>query len=277
MTPGWRIVKMSGAGNDFVVVGAEVATRIGADLPAWTRQVCLRGLSVGADGVLVVTRVAEGRVRVVFLNPDGGEAFCGNGSRCAARYASLRGLAPQEMILETLAGEIPAHVRQEMVRLDLPFPEDRGPLDLVLGEARITGRCISAGAPHFVAFVESVESAPLADWGPRIRHHPAFGIQGTNVDLIGWRDDGSLSIRTWERGVEAETLACGSGAVAAAVVARGTGARGAVRVLPKSGVALRVDPVGSGEPPPRLALLGDARWVFEAEVSEEAIRRAPSC
>src|SRR6185503_14481644 len=117
-----RVTKMSGAGNDFVVLDAETAGAI-PDLPAWARRVCRRGLSVGADGVLVVGP-EDGGVRVLFLNPDGGEAFCGNGTRCAARFAVMRGFGKGTLHLRTAAGDVEAHVEGARVRLELPGPRD---------------------------------------------------------------------------------------------------------------------------------------------------------
>jgi diaminopimelate epimerase len=131
---------------------------------------------------------------------------------------------------------------------------------------------VDSGTPHFVVFVTEVETAPLAQWGPELRRHAHFGGPGANVDLVEESRPGRLSLRTWERGVEGETLACGSGAVAAAFAA---GLRGGdhVRrweVVPASGVALDVAFEGPAESPTATSLAGDARFVFEAEVDPEA-------
>jgi diaminopimelate epimerase len=271
----WKLLKMSGAGNDFVVLGPEEGHALGHELPHWTRKICRRGLSVGADGVLVVEPVAPGRVLVKFLNPDGGEAFCGNGSRCAARYAFLRGFAGQSMVLLTHAGEVPARVAGDLVRLTLRSPEDRGRVQLEKDGEVLEGRLLHAGVPHLVAFVEKLASAPLASWGPWIRRHPRFDPEGTNVDFVEWRPDGDLGIRTWERGVEGETLACGSGALAAAALVRqGQSAR--VRLVPASGVGLVVE-FASSEQGPLVVLEGDARVVLDGFAPEEAVSGFPTC
>ncbi len=255
---------MSGAGNDFLVFGPDAYQAVSDDLEAWIRRVCRRGLSVGGDGVLFVAPTAGGRVSVRFHNPDGGEAFCGNGSRCAARFAQLRGFTASRMILETEIGEVPASVTDDVVRLELPLPTDQGCFELEAAGQRFTGRSILAGAQHFLIFVDSVAGAPLEHWGPALRRHPHFGDHGTNLDVVAYDDTGVL-LRTWERGVEAETLACGSGAVAAAYVAYLDDKANPVRVVPASGVGLEI-----GFSEGRATLAGDARVIFEAELNPEA-------
>jgi diaminopimelate epimerase len=259
------VTKMSGAGNDFVVLGPEGIALVGRDLSAWTRRVCRRGVSIGADGVLVVEPGRDGRIRVTFRNPDGEEAFCGNGSRCAARYALTRGMAGPTMTLDTAAGEVEAEIEGVRVRLTLPPPRDLGHWKGSVGDEPLSGRRILAGVPHLILHVDDLDRAPLARWGPPLRRHPDFGPPGTNVDLVQWRDDGALSVRTWERGVEGETLACGSGAVAAALWACLEGAGEDVRIRPASGIELRVTLGAVAH------LAGDARFVFEGTVTDEAV------
>ena len=270
MSAGPKVVKMSAAGNDFLVLGSDQAGCIRGDPIDWVRRVCRRGLSVGADGVLFVEPRGDGRVRVRFHNPDGSAAFCGNGSRCAARFSRMRGYAGNEMVLDTAAGDVRARVEGERVRLELPAPGNRGRKVLDLSGERIDGRMIVAGVPHFVVRVPSTVQAPLERWGPRVRRHPEFGAEGSNVDLLASTPTGELAVRTWERGVEAETLACGSGAVAAAFAARLDGADEWIRVLPASGVALEVGLPGPREDPTEAILVGDARVIFEAELDAEA-------
>lgn len=271
-----RIVKISGAGNDFVVIGPDEAAILGDGLVGWTRRVCRRGLSVGADGVLVVEPSRKGHVRVRFLNPDGAEAFCGNGSRCAARYAGLRGWTDgPSVVLDTAAGEVEARVETSSIRLELRAPTDLGPMVLDLDGVDIEGRHIDAGVPHFVTIVPDVAFAPLELWGPAVRRHPRFGDAGTNLDVVTLGTS-EISLRTWERGVEGETLACGSGAVASALVARQQGAAETVRVVPASGIALTVGLPGPATSPRAAILEGDARIVFEGELRAEGIEGFPA-
>ena len=268
MSGGVPVTKMSGAGNDFVVLDRETARAI-PDLAGWARRVCRRGLSVGADGVLVVGP-EDGGVRVLFLNPDGGQAFCGNGTRCAARFAVMRGFGKGTLHLRTAAGEVVAEVEDAHVRLALPAPRDLGPWEGRVGSDTLAGRRILAGVPHLVLEVPDVSAAPLHLWGPALAHHPDFGREGTNVSVVAASGDGLLRIRTWERGVEGETLSCGSGALAGAHFLAQRQGTSDVRILPASGVALRVVLEGG-----TAALEGDARVVFEGTLPDEAVSGFP--
>jgi diaminopimelate epimerase len=263
---------MSGAGNDFVVLDGAVWESLSGDRAAWVRGICRRGLSVGADGVLVVAAAGSGRVRVDFFNPDGGAAFCGNGSRCAARYAALRGFAQgPAMILETAAGDVPATLDGKSVTLTLLPPQDRGELVLTAGGASYRGRLVEAGVPHFVLPVDGLASYPLLSVAPALRSHTLLGPSGANVNCVERDTAGRLHVRTFERGVENETLACGSGAVAVALAARLAGAPETVVVVPRSGLLLKVTIEGDPRQPIRAHLAGDARVVFEGVLDADGI------
>ena len=264
-----RVTGMSGAGNDFLVVGPDDAARIGADRAGWARRVCTRGLSLGSDGVVFVKVLDTDRIGVSFLNPDGSSAFCGNGSRCAARYAYLEGLAGSHMQLDTGAGVIPAEVRDNIVRLELPAPTDHGDREAVCAGIPHRGRFVTAGIPHFVVFVEDPAAAPLESWGPALRRHMVFGAPGTNVNLAAL-DGERIRLRTWERGVERETLCCGSGAVAAAYAARLRGAPERLEVQPAGGISVCVELPGSANAPEHAILEGEARVLFRGQIDPEA-------
>jgi diaminopimelate epimerase len=259
------VAKMSGAGNAFIVLGPQALERIGTPSSEWIGRICQRGVSLGADGVLTVEPMGTNRVRVRFYNPDGSEAFCGNGSRCAARFARLQTLAGESMILETLIGDVPAWISGDRVRLELPPPTDKGEMTLDVAERSIRGRWIVAGVPHFIVAVDDVGQAPLNILGPALRKHTAFGESGVNVDVVRLTSAGVLEIRTWERGVEGETLACGSGAVAAAFWAK----RQHTTLLPASGVPLEVEFIGALEQPTAAFLSGDARVIVEGTIGAE--------
>jgi len=266
-----RVTKMSGAGNDFLVVGHEDGRRLARNAE-WVRRVCRRRLSVGADGVLIVQPLGPDRVRVEFRNPDGSPAFCGNGTRCAARYARLQEWAGDSMLLETAAGEVRAEMEGERVRLTLPPPRDLGRPSIEIGGEELSGWQVDAGVPHFVVEVDSLDDAPLERWGPPARRHAQFGSAGANLDLFErWSQD-RIRLRTWERGVEGETLACGSGAVAAAFAARLTGAAEELSVVPASGVTLQVKLPGPAERPRAAVVTGDARVIFEGTLGADAAR-----
>jgi diaminopimelate epimerase len=268
---GIRVAKMSGAGNDFLVLDGDQAAEIPGGVAAWARLVCRRRLSVGADGVLVVRPQDRGRVGVDFYNPDGSAAFCGNGSRCAARFAHHRGYTGPSLVLETVAGPVPARVEGEHVRLELPPPTHVETCRLAVGPDAVAGSWIRAGSPHFVVFVDDPLRAPLERWGPALRRHERFGEAGVNVDVAS-RSGSPVHVRTWERGVEGETLACGSGAVAAAFAARRDGAGDRIAVLPASGIPLDVEFAGPQDAPSSTALTGDARILFEGRIGPEAVR-----
>lgn len=266
-----RITKMSAAGNDFVVVHGTDADALGDRLGAWIRAVSRRGLSVGADGVLAVDRVGPDRVRVRFWNPDGSVAFCGNGTRCAARFARRERLAAATMTLETAVGEVPAEVRDDDVRLVLPPPRDRGELEVEVDGVLHRGRFVVAGVPHFVIAVGDVASAPLESWGPALRRHAAFGADGVNVDLVSAGADGVHDLRTWERGVEAETLACGTGAVATAAALCLGGGPLRMHLRPRSGARIEIVLGGERDRFTHAEMVGDARFVFDGRLDREAL------
>jgi diaminopimelate epimerase len=271
MTAGIDVLKMCGAGNDFVVLGPAAVSALPADLPGWVRRVCRRRISVGADGVLLVEPAGPDRVRVRFYNPDGSEAFCGNGSRCAARYARLHGLAGPSMVLDTAVGEVGAKLVGEEVRLTLPPPRDLGDASVRVGADLLTGRHVDAGVPHYVVFSDAPAEAPLERWGPAVRHDARFAPAGVNFDVAGPVEQGVLRVRTWERGVEGETLACGSGAVAAAFARRLLGAGQTLTVIPRSGIPLRVELPGPRDRPLGAVLAGDARIIFRGQIHPEAV------
>lgn len=263
-----RFTKMSGAGNDFLVWGESV--RVGAAEVAAIRRLCRRGTGVGADGVLFVFPDGPGRVAADYRNADGSEGrFCGNGTRCAARFAVLKGLARETLIVRTGWGDVVSRVEGADVTLRLPEPVAVGravsSLDAT-GALEREAYALTVGVPNVVAFVaEGVDLAALdlSRLGPALRHHPELR-EGANADVAQVLGPSRLRVRTWERGVEAETLACGSGNVATAVTAAALG-----RVTPpvhletRSGQTLRVDFLFEGEVARDVTLAGDARVVYE--------------
>jgi len=264
-----RFTKMSGAGNDFIVLDEEAWGALPGERGVWVRTVCRRGMSVGADGVLVVAPAGPGRVSMLYLNADGSEAFCGNGSRCAARYAVRRGMAAASMTLVTAAGEVPATVTGARVSVILPPPEDRGPIELASAGRSFSGRWIRAGVPHVVFPAASLATFPLERHAPGLRAEARLGAEGANVDLVERDARGRIHVRTWERGVEGETLSCGTGAVAAAFAARLAGSEPVVTIVPRSGSELTVELPGEPSRPPSATLTGDARFVFDGSLDPE--------
>ena len=288
--------KMSGAGNDFIVL--EAITRPRPILDSGTiRDLCARGTSIGADGVILLLPPEEiGRVaplpdihptirptiQMQHWNADGGENdYCGNGTRCAARFAFEHRFAGRDFVLQTAAGNFEAHVLEDgHVRVAAPGRNGGSRLcELTLtGEAQPVWGCYAVvGVPHFIVEVGNVGSVDVAGVGSRLRSHPDLGAAGANVDFVALRPDGSIDIRTFERGVEAETLSCGSGAVAAALwLSDRVGAQPVVTLHTRSGVDLRVERENVADQPGRamnarevIWLIGEARIVFTGLTTPE--------
>ena len=220
--------KMQGGGNDFVVIDNRAELLPGPGRAGLLQKICRRALGVGADGLILLENSGTGDFSCRFFNPDGSEAeMCGNGGRCAARFAFLQGLAPAEMVLQTLAGPVRARVAGGRVRLEMPKPRDQQPGLTLSGEGfREELDFVNTGVPHAVVLVGGdLAAVDVAGRGRWIRRHPRFAPAGTNVNFVQVVDKQRLLIRTYERGVEAETLACGTGSAAAALLC---GARGLV-------------------------------------------------
>jgi diaminopimelate epimerase len=263
---------MTGGGNDFLLFEADGR----ALSPEERRRVallCRRGLSVGADGALFLSAGSRpGALRLDYFNADGGLAsFCANGTRCAARYAVRHGLASGDPVLETGWAAIPARVEGGRVTLSLPeLPAPAEPVR-VWGEGLpSSGTPMCVGVPHLVVFVEKgLPALSIETLAPPLRRHPELP-EGANVNFVAV-EDGRLSVRSFERGVEAETLACGSGVVASAVVAARQGrASSPVDCETRSGTRFTVSFETGGGVVRGATLTGDAREVFTAELTEEA-------
>ena len=204
--------KMSGTGNDFIIIDHRESFIAEADQPEFARLICRRKFSVGADGLILIENSGTADFRWQFYNGDGSRAeMCGNGARCAARFAFEKNIAPASMRFETTAGEIEAfvHGAGESVKIRLTAPED---LQLNIP--------ISVGSMeqvlHFIN--NDAGDVPVNDWGREIRFNETFQPAGTNANFAQVVSNDTLKVRTYERGVEGETMACGTGAVASALV-----------------------------------------------------------
>ena len=268
-----RFVKMAGGGNDFLVFEAD-----GREITQEDRErlalICRRGLSVGADGALFLSPGEKGRVRVDYFNADGGPAnFCANGTRCAARFATRHGLAGDgAATLETGWGPIEARVDGERVTLALPaVPAPQDPVPISGRGLPPTAIAMKVGVPHLVVFVRGdLGRLQIERFGPALRHHPALP-EGANVNFVKAAGANRIEVRTWERGVEGETLSCGSGVVAAAIAAGRQGmATSPVTCGTKSGVDLTVEFREEGQVIAGVRLAGDAREIYSGELLEES-------
>ena len=259
--------KMSGAGNDFVLLAEE--GQPAAALKKLAVRLCDRPDGVGADGLLCVGRSGAGQVSVRYFNRDGSEAFCGNGSRCAALWACEYGLAGGwAFTLSTSAGELAAEIMsQTEVRMRMP-PVKRVSLRHkgAWSKPVKTLHFLDTGVPHAVVPVEDVEKVNVAETGAALRRHKAFGAGGANVNFVQ-AGKGLLKVRTFERGVEAETLACGTGITASAVaLGLDLGLASPVAVQARSGDRFKVWFTPDGNGASEIAVQGPARTVFTGEI-----------
>jgi diaminopimelate epimerase len=261
---------MTGSGNDFVVFAGEpAASRF--ENPDAIRTLSAKGTGVGADGVVFVEQGGEGRVRMRYYNSDGSEAaLCGNASLCSTSLAVELGMGrPNGFVLETAAGALKARVVDGLPEVDLePVNEvrpDASSLGIGAGERRLG--FARAGVPHVVIDVADLEAIDLPRRGPELRRHPDLS-DGANVNFVAPRGDGSWAYRTYERGVEAETLACGTGAVATAIMLASWGDSSDETTLwTRSGLPLVVKLRRDGKSwlP---SLRGEGRIVFEGQLRE---------
>ncbi|OGR25258.1 MAG: diaminopimelate epimerase [Desulfobacca sp. RBG_16_60_12] len=264
--------KMHGGGNDFVVMDHRERFIPEAEQPGFARRVCHRQLGAGADGLILIeasltANTADFRWR--FYNADGSEPeMCGNGGRCAARFAVMTGIAPAILTFDTLAGVIKAEVKGRLVKLLMAGVGDfRKDQTIPLDEANVHAHFVRVGVPHLVVPVDDIEAAPVTEWGRLLRFHQMFQPAGTNVNFIRVEGPQTLRIRTYERGVEDETLACGTGAVASALIAARLGqVVSPVTVHTRGGEALTVYFTPQGEAFTEVFLEGDALVVYQGEL-----------
>ena len=265
-----HFTKMNGAGNDFVMIDNRAGNVFLTD--SLIARLCDRHRGIGADGLLLV-EPAQGNAdwRMRYYNADGAEAeMCGNGARCFARFANrLRPTANNVLTFETRAGIISASLAADLVSLAMSQP---GPLSEAInleaaGETLET-YSINTGVPHAVVLVEDTEDVDVRTLGAALRHHHHFQPRGTNVNFVRQFGPQDLVIRTYERGVENETLACGTGVVASALtIAALTGAQAPIRVRVKGGDTLVVDFKRAGNGFSDVVLTGPADFVFEGAIT----------
>lgn len=264
--------KLAGGGNDFVVIDNR-SGRI-QDASGLTRRICTRALSVGGDGLILIEGSARATFRMRYYNSDGSlAAFCANGTRCAARFAFLNVIAGRRMTIETDAGLVGAEVGDgATITLSLPAPEFfRKDRPLQIGTTAVRGSSIVVGVPHYVAFLKrDLWSQDIEPLGRAIRNHPDLAPDGANVNFVTVRDRHMIEIRTYERGVEGETLSCGSGIVASVSVSAHFGrVDSPVRVLTRSGIVLEVSFQKEPGFVSDVKLRGDARLIFKSSITSE--------
>ncbi len=261
--------KMHGGGNDFVLIDHRDRPIPEAEYSRFAKRVCAPKIGVGADGLILIETSEKADFRWRFFNADGSEAeMCGNGARCAARFAVLHGLAGHSLAFETMAGLIAAEVQDRQVEVTMVGVEDlRLNLSIPLEKGHLSGHFLRVGVPHVAVPVENLDEVPIRQWGREIRYHRLFEPAGTNVNFVKVKDLHNLAVRTYERGVEDETLACGTGAVASAIISARLGkAASPVAVHTRGGEMLTVSFELTGDRITQVLLKGDALVVYQGEL-----------
>jgi diaminopimelate epimerase len=270
--------KMSGAGNDFVVIDHRRPLVPQDEQENFVRKVCRRMFSVGADGVIFIENSENADFSWKFYNADGSiPEMCGNGARCAARFAFAKGIAEKKMFFETLAGIIEAEVLDDGEEVSLlmtsPFNFRTG-LEAELDGTTHTISFMDSGVPHAVIFMDEGAEIPVKKWGHEIRFHKLFQPAGTNVNFVQYLDDGGIRVRTYERGVEDETMACGTGAVAGAIFASASGKLDSPVTVTTSGgekltIVFDLQKDGTAE---NVHLQGPARIIYIGQLTAESLK-----
>lgn len=259
---------MHGAGNDFILFDNRSGKFPRAD-KKWIADISARHTGIGCEGVILIEKTNAADFRMRFFNPDGSEVeMCGNGARCAARLAFELGAAKENMTIETGAGILPALITGELIKIGMIDPSNwRMNLEITACGSTWKGAQVNTGVPHVVVIVENIKPLNVQSVGQVIRNHQLFMPEGTNVNFISIADSHNISIRTYERGVEAETSACGTGATAAALVAAKHGlASSPVNLHCKGQTTLVVEYSKHDTMIKNVTLSGPARHVFTGTV-----------
>ena len=267
-----RFTKMNGAGNDFILID----NRAG-DIHLDRRQIahlCDRHRGIGADGILLLETAANhADFRMRYFNADGGEAeMCGNGARCFARFANKVAGAQKRISFETPAGVISAELMGDLVTLKMTEPTDLGlDIELPMAKENKTVHFINSGVPHVVIPVPRTDDVDVRREGSVVSYHKMFSPRGANVNFIEKRGPKKVAVRTYERGVEDETLACGTGIVASALIFAATeNTSGPITVIARGGDELRVGFETIRNQFRDVTLTGPAEFVFEGTINVEA-------
>jgi len=256
-----NFTKMVGAGNDFIVIDAGLK-----DLSALAKRLCDRKTGIGADGMLVLekSKIADFRMRI--FNADGSEAeMCGNGLRCAVLFRGMKRKVKIETIAGIYEGEIAA---KDKVKVKMEEPRDlKLNFPINVSGREIKANFINTGVPHTVVFVEGLDKINVDSIGSEIRHHDEFKPKGSNVNFVETIDDSNIKIRTYERGVEGETLACGTGSVASAIISMIKNERLKVKVsVHTKGGILKVEFDNIKNKIKNVYLEGEAKSVFQGGI-----------
>ncbi|MFH1540942.1 MAG: diaminopimelate epimerase [Elusimicrobiota bacterium] len=247
-------VKMSGSGNDFIVI--DNRNKIVKNATTFAKKYCSRKFGIGADGLLLVEKSKAANFKMVYYNSDGSRAsFCGNGARCIALFAYVKKIASLKMSFESDAGLISAEVKNNLkchceekpcqsqtIKIKMPEPKNFNlDFNITVEGKKFEASFVDTGVPHTVIFAEKIENVDVEKFGRLIRFHKKFQPAGTNVNFVKILGKNKLQVRTYERGVEAETLACGTGVVASSMISIKKGfVKSPVTILTQGGEILNV-------------------------------------
>jgi diaminopimelate epimerase len=264
-----EFTKMNGAGNDFILLDKR-AGKISL-APEQIVRLCDRHRGIGADGLIALVPCTSGKADWAwqFFNSDGSTGeMCGNGARCFARFVQRLTGGKDWLTFETEAGVITAQFHGERVTVNLTPPKDlRLNQQIALSVGPTTIHSLNTGVPHAVLYVPDADKAMVSQLGPEVRRHAQFGPRGTNVNFVQVLGPNSIRVRTFERGVEGETLACGTGVTASALIsARVHQFTSPVQVRVQGGDALEVSFGGVGDGFADVRLTGPAEFAFEGRI-----------
>jgi diaminopimelate epimerase len=268
-----KFSKMSGSGNDFIIIDNRSREIDEIDLSQFITSVCRRKMSVGADGLILIEPSEKADFSWRFYNSDGSRAeMCGNGARCAARFAFVNGIAGDKLSFETDAGIVSGQINADRARVKMPDPTDLHlDVSIELATGPLTVSRINTGVPHVVSMQDEIEAVDVFGLGRQIRNHGAFAPAGTNVNFICQQGPGKLAIRTYERGVEDETLACGTGSIASALISSiKLNWTSPINLLTRSGETLTIHFTENSGIFSDVYLEGDARIIYTAQLGEDA-------
>ena len=266
--------KMNGSGNDFILIDNRGGLIRNEDMGRIVERACRRRESVGADGVIFVSESARYDFRWRYFNADGGEVeMCGNGGRCVSRFAHLKGIAGAKMTFETMAGPVSAEVKGRVVKVLMPRPTGFSKdVELEQSEGWERVDFINTGVPHVVVGVHNLSDHPVVEQGRAIRYHTLFAPEGTNANFTKLTGPHQMEIRTYERGVEDETLACGTGAIASALVGALRGmVSSPVHVKTRGGEELTIYFEKKADFFDKVYLEGNTSIVYQGHLHEEAL------
>ncbi|MEM7055404.1 MAG: diaminopimelate epimerase [Bacteroidota bacterium] len=249
--------KYHGTGNDFIIIDNRKGTLDQYPI-SLNQKLCNRRLGIGADGLILLQSHAQYDFEMIYYNADGSQSLCGNGSRCAVHLAQYWGMIDREACFLTIDGTYQAFIQDNLIYLRMHDVAEIQPI--------AEGYFLDTGSPHYIRFVDDLTSLDVRSMGRAIRYSQAFQKVGTNVSFVQLEANSSISVRTYERGVEDETLSCGTGATAAALVASTKGVISPVHISTRGG-KLQVSFQQTAKGYTAIYLIGPAAMVFQGTIN----------